>query len=59
MISWMVSIECEGVMTISFSPGDTEGAIACSTASAAMRSAFSSMAPPVTTSYPPVRACTV
>ena len=27
MISWIVSIECDGVITMSFSPGDTEGAI--------------------------------
>ena len=50
MISWIVSIECDGVITMSLSPADTEGAMACSTASAAMRSAFSSMPPPVTTS---------
>src|SRR5262245_8573600 len=50
----MVSIACDGVSTRSFRPMPSGLAVVISTASEAMRSAFSSISASSTTSHPPV-----
>ena len=58
MLSWMVSARWEGSSTRSLTPGVTEGALRCSTASAPIRSAFSSSPQRSMCSQPAVIGCT-